>query len=237
MGYLTEKELVERYQFYTVQLEKRLIEGEDFTAMSNQIPFVIHLSDPVSFKIINGNKKYFEATGYELEEVRENWVEYVMNTIHPASVKSILSFLPAFYNKEHANRTTSFIQYARLKKQKNYSPLIVFTKPSCLPSERVLWLGLMPENFGIHKKKIEQVIKMDEFKLKHFCQFQSLTNREIEVLQLLSNGFNNPQIADKLFISRQTVETHRKNLKRKLDLKSLRDLMRYALAFDLIKTS
>lgn len=235
MGYHTEKELLERYQFYTMQLEQRLLEGEDFSAMSNQIPFIIHLSDPDTFKIINANKQYSEASGYEVEEVRKNWINYVMKTIHPASVKSILSFLPAFYDKEHTNKTTSFIQYARLNKQKDYSPLIVFTKPTSLPNERLLWVGLTPENFGVHEKKIERIIEMDEFKLKHFRQFQSLTNREIEILQLLANGCNNPQIANKLFISRQTVETHRKNLNHKLGLKSLRDLMRYAFAFNLIE--
>lgn len=99
----------------------------------------------------------------------------------------------------------------------------------------MLWLAVDPKDFGKHQKKIERIIKMDEFKLKHFKQFQSLTEREVEILKLLANGYNNPKIADKLFLSRSTVETHRKNLKRKLELKSLRDLMRYAFVFDLVE--
>lgn len=81
----------------------------------------------------------------------------------------------------------------------------------------------------------ERIVKMHQFKLKHLKRFQQLSSREIEVLTLLANGYNNPRIAKHLFISRHTVETHRKNLKRKLKLRSLRDLMRYAFAFDLLE--
>lgn len=87
---------------------------------------------------------------------------------------------------------------------------------------------------GLTSREVEQIVKMYQFKQKHAKQFNQLTEREIEVLELLANGFNNPQIAETLFLSRQTVETHRKNIKRKLNLRSLLDLMRYAFAFDLI---
>jgi DNA-binding CsgD family transcriptional regulator len=54
--------------------------------------------------------------------------------------------------------------------------------------------------------------------LSHFDQL--LSNRELEVLKYISEGYKNVQIADSLFISRNTVETHRKNMLRKLEAKS-----------------
>lgn len=62
----------------------------------------------------------------------------------------------------------------------------------------------------------------------------SLTKREKEVLALLSVGKSSIEIADELFISKQTVATHRKNIIRKLDAKSFAELLRFALEFDLI---
>lgn len=235
MAYFTERELLERYEYYAIQLENQLLQGEEFHAISDQLPIVTHLSDPQTFEIIEANKSYIQSSGYEVEEVQEDWMEYVMSTIHPASAQSILSFLPSFFKTRNPNQTISFIEYARLFGQTGYSPLLVFTKPSKLPGGTLLWLAVDPKNFEKSSKKVEQIIKMDEFKLKHFKRFQSLTNREVEILKLLANGYNNPQIAEKLFLSRSTVETHRKNLKRKLELKSLRDLMRYAFAFDLVE--
>jgi DNA-binding NarL/FixJ family response regulator len=62
-----------------------------------------------------------------------------------------------------------------------------------------------------------------------FDLYDTLTSREREVLQLAAEGHSNPEIAERLFISCRTVETHRANLLRKLDLHSQTDLIRYAL--------
>ncbi|MBN2733181.1 MAG: helix-turn-helix transcriptional regulator [Balneolaceae bacterium] len=235
MGYLTERELLERYEYYTHQIEERLLEGEDFKTVSNQLPVMAHIANPETFQVLQVNKRYMECTGYEFQQIRERWMDFLLNTVHPDSIKNILRFLPGLYEKHHSNQVITFVQYARVCRSEEYSPVITFTKPTKLPSGKVVWLEPFPEDFGKHEKKIEQVVKMDEFKLKHFGRFQSLTQREVEILKLLANGYNNPKIADKLFLSRSTVETHRKNLKRKLELKSLRDLMRYAFAFNLVE--
>jgi two-component system, NarL family, response regulator NreC len=60
--------------------------------------------------------------------------------------------------------------------------------------------------------------------------YETLTTREREVLQLAAQGYNNAEIADRLFISRRTVEIHRANLLRKLGLKTQRNqLYEYAI--------
>ena len=62
-----------------------------------------------------------------------------------------------------------------------------------------------------------------------------LTKRESQILTLLASGLNNPQIAEKLFISRYTVEQHRKNIIRKLHAKLLAHLVLYAQKAGLIE--
>ncbi|ADF50786.1 response regulator [Zunongwangia profunda] len=56
-----------------------------------------------------------------------------------------------------------------------------------------------------------------------------LTKRQIEILKLVGKGKTNQQIADALFIGKTTVETHRKNMIRKLGLHGPGELLRYAL--------
>lgn len=56
-----------------------------------------------------------------------------------------------------------------------------------------------------------------------------ITNREREVLQLIVDGHTSQEIAQKFFISPRTVETHRANLLRKLDIKNTAELVRFAL--------
>lgn len=56
-----------------------------------------------------------------------------------------------------------------------------------------------------------------------------LSSREQEILQLISKGYTSHQIADQLFIGKSTVDTHRKNMIRKLGLNGAGELLRYAV--------
>lgn len=58
---------------------------------------------------------------------------------------------------------------------------------------------------------------------------EGLSDREIEVLELIAQGLKSPEIADKLFISVHTVRTHRKNIIRKLQLEGGHELLLYAV--------
>ncbi|HUR56664.1 MAG TPA: response regulator transcription factor [Opitutaceae bacterium] len=62
----------------------------------------------------------------------------------------------------------------------------------------------------------------------------TLTQRERTVIQLAAEGHSNAEIAEKLFISPRTAETHRTNLLRKLGLQSQTDLVRFAIRKGLI---
>ena len=56
-----------------------------------------------------------------------------------------------------------------------------------------------------------------------------LTERELEILKLIAEGLSNKEIGDRLFISHRTVDTHRTNLMKKLDVHNIAGLIRFAL--------
>ncbi len=57
----------------------------------------------------------------------------------------------------------------------------------------------------------------------------SLTKRELEIIKLITEEYTGPEIADHLFITINTVETHRKNIIQKLGVKNTIGLVKYAL--------
>jgi len=59
--------------------------------------------------------------------------------------------------------------------------------------------------------------------------FNALSSREREVLQLIAEGFSSREIADRLHRSPHTIDTHRRNLMRKIGLSSVVELTRYAI--------
>lgn len=67
-------------------------------------------------------------------------------------------------------------------------------------------------------------------KEKNSSIFSILSNKEREVLQLIAEGHKSMEIADKLHISVRTVDVHRINIKRKLNIHSVAELTKVALA-------
>jgi DNA-binding NarL/FixJ family response regulator len=55
-----------------------------------------------------------------------------------------------------------------------------------------------------------------------------LTGRELEIIGLIAKGLTSRQIADKLFLSEFTINTHRRNIMRKLDFKNVAGLINFA---------
>lgn len=62
----------------------------------------------------------------------------------------------------------------------------------------------------------------------------SLTNREKEVLKLIAEEYTTQEIADELFLSKHTIESYRKNLISKLNVKNLAGLTKHAIKMDLL---
>ncbi|WP_066758261.1 response regulator transcription factor [Crocinitomix algicola] len=61
------------------------------------------------------------------------------------------------------------------------------------------------------------------------CEPIALSQREIEVITLIAEGMTNVEISDKLFLSKHTVNTHRKNIMNKLGVKNTAGIVMYAV--------
>jgi DNA-binding NarL/FixJ family response regulator len=61
------------------------------------------------------------------------------------------------------------------------------------------------------------------------AEIKALTEREVEIIRLISNGLSSNDIAEKLFISDRTVDKHRFNLMKKLNVKNATSLIKFAM--------
>ena len=95
-----------------------------------------------------------------------------------------------------------------------------------------LAIPLHPDNH--FAAKVQRLIDDNNFLRQHALKFATLTAREREVLKLLALGHSSPEIAAELHLSSQTVDTHRRNIRHKLDKPSFFELGQYARAFDLV---
>lgn len=66
------------------------------------------------------------------------------------------------------------------------------------------------------------------------CEPISLSERELEIITLIAEGLTNNQIADNLFLSAHTINTHRKNIMAKLGVKNTAGIVMYAVKTNLV---
>lgn len=81
----------------------------------------------------------------------------------------------------------------------------------------------------------EEKINVDDIDLEQLsCAPISLSRREQEVIKMIAEGYTNAQIAEKIFLSNHTVNTHRKNIMRKLGVNNTAGIVMYAVKTQLV---
>jgi DNA-binding NarL/FixJ family response regulator len=82
---------------------------------------------------------------------------------------------------------------------------------------------------SLERYRKEKKLKLDPVTIKTKFQNIPLTDREIEIIQLLIQGKTSKEISEILFISKNTVDTHRRNILEKSNLKNTPELIRLCL--------
>ncbi len=85
-----------------------------------------------------------------------------------------------------------------------------------------------------HKLYMSLNLALNEKEQSEISKSPVLTSREKDVLSLIAEGLTNPQIAEKLFISTYTVDSHRKNLLTKFNVNNTAGLIKLAARYGLV---
>ncbi|WP_344675784.1 LuxR C-terminal-related transcriptional regulator [Sphingobacterium kyonggiense] len=133
----------------------------------------------------------------------------------------------------------NFFQQVKLYGKKEYTWFYTVCKLMAFngskgSAQNLVFLSSPIQGIDNITERMHRVLELDKYIQDNYWKFNQLTKREKEVISQLANGKSNKQIADVLFLSNHTVSTHRKNIIRKLDCNSFADLMRFAIAFNLV---
>lgn len=111
---------------------------------------------------------------------------------------------------------------------------------SIIPKIKIKDMGEDGYNIAVNVKKSEfheyvsmlsHLLKNRDFCLRNIENFNSLTGREREILLYIVKGFKNNDIADYLYLSVETIKTHRKNILTKLNSPNIYNLSQYLMFF------
>lgn len=185
--------------------------------------------DPTTNRNIWASQATYDLLGYTREEIEMMGYEYFLKVMHPDDVAIIGNAISKFCTD---NRQI-FGGLVRLKpKNGDYiwflgSIVVIETKNS------VPWRFLAAAlNMSDMKDTRDQIIELtrENLRLRNQLKIKSLTRREMEVIKLIANSHSDKSIAELLFISPTTAKTHRKNIKRKLDVNKTASIVQFAVA-------
>ena len=185
------------------------------------------------------NRMSEQTLNFSTDDLKELGSDYTSKICYDADeMRKLKKLINGFYERNDESEILSFFQKVRPFGSDEYEWMFITSKlfkrdREAPPKERLL-VACPIKFMGNLSKKINRVLDENHYMKKNFKKFALLTKREKEVLMLLAQGQNNPAIADMLFISRYTVEQHRKNINSKIECKNFSELIRFAMAFDLI---
>lgn len=202
--------------------------------MENQKTKIIIVDDHQLFA--DGLKRIIEdLQNYDVIKICNNWEELRMH---------INLEIPDLIMLDIQMKDFDGVEICKILKKKHPNIKIIFI--SMLDSSEIVHLGkkigangYIPKttNAMLVKKTIENVLNgIDSFIHNNNNEKSNskkptpflITTREKEIIKLIKSGYTTSLIAEKLCISKYTVDTHRKNILKKLKLNSIKDLIGFA---------
>lgn len=192
------------------------------------VPAFIHIRDQQTGKILWCNDEWERAFGITKDEVIHHSHEVFKKIIHPDDLE-----LMRISNEYYQNGATSnFGGIIRVKYpgRPDWRWLIGISRVISLNAESIPLLTLavfMDFSEVIHTQRQVQLALRDVLSWHYKEVLNKITSREKQVIRLIAKGLNNKQIAEALYISHHTVESHRKNIRMKLRIKNNSELISY----------
>lgn len=229
-------EVIQEYLSDSISANKTQWEPEEYPLMAGQALYIVNYA----------NKKVIYQSGFEKllgYPEKEVTVDLLSSYFHPDQKDMLQRILKASLNfgisqdpKQEKN-TWMLVTFKARKKDRTYIPLLRQTSiyEKDINGHMLSSFSILSDLTGMNNaEKVEwkfKGIQIDEERFHEYI-YESyanfLTGREIDVLKHLEEGFKSHQIANKLFISKNTVDTHRRNMLEKASCANTLELLRFA---------
>lgn len=212
---------------------------EEIRKTADAYPGAVVIHNIQELKIVYMSARAIEGLQIPWEEIRNiSFEDYHKTYFNPDDAGDYFPKIQEMLKVNSPHDMVSFFQQVRTSETGEWEWYLTSMKVLTNDEEG---LPLLTISFAIPidpkdhvTKKVNRLLEDNNFLRSHYTQFSKLSKREREILKHVASGKTSGDISNELFISEMTVETHRKNIKRKLNVRSTVEIQQYARAFDLI---
>lgn len=209
-------------------------------AVADQLPGVVVIHNiQDNLKVEYMSPLGLRQIGVTLEELQQMGPEFHTRFFNPVeSAEYVPKLIHGLLERNSEHEIISFFQQVRFHEQEDWmlhlSTIKIFMRDDAGRPLLTITIAMCIDPMHHLTAKVNRILEENTFLRQHYQRFSHLGPREREVLKLVALGKSSLEIAQDMFISEKTVNTHRRNIKVKLNAHTSFELSQYARAFDLI---
>lgn len=217
------------------EFDKKL---KSFTPSAEAMPGIVIIHQLEPFKCDYMNEAGLERLGISLEELKKIGAGYHNGFLNFDDAEDFLHRIKAIIDLRSLKESFTFLQQVKLKDREDWvwhvGSTRIFFKNVQGKVTHMVTIAIPIDELKHIPNKAKRMLAEGEFLRNNIGKFLCLTSREREILQLVAIGKSSGEIAKQLYLSPETVNSHRKNIKSKLGISTTFDFTQYAQAFDLM---
>jgi len=226
----TEGELLIQNDHSTFRLKKLYQKDRNlFNQLTDYLPNPIYINHRETFNHQYFSKSFF-SYGEEIEQLYLKGASYLSQISELYLLNKAKKKATLFHAINDESAVCSYLQCVSLHKRMTH----YFTTKCLIDDESSLNITFFPKNQKSLLNFFNYILPKSKNTLLFWQRFQSLTKQEKVILKLIAEGITSKEISERLFISKYTVITHRRNIFKKLDANSLADIIKFSMVLELV---
>lgn len=199
------------------------------TEIFNHLPGIIYISDFPQLSVLWSNYEAFKILGYSSKQIKEGGSHFFIDILHPKDLGVVGGVVDFFANKKGDYFRSAYrMKHAAGHFVWFYGTSAIFKKHA--NGDPMLLIGFAMDIFSQIQTdtKLRELLQ-ENLQLRNKLTINSLTKRQKEIMVLIAKGKTSKQIGDKLNISNHTVETHRKNILKRLNFHNSAEMVKFTI--------
>jgi DNA-binding CsgD family transcriptional regulator len=200
---------------------------------------IIHeIADFSDFKTVFMSSKGLDQLGVSMSELSQMGSKYHERFFNNEDMEGFMIKLEKLLHERDASETFTFFQQVKFKDRDEWvwhiGSIRIFHQDKNGHPTHTITVSFPVDQMKHIPNKAERLLAENTFFRNNLEKFHGLGERAKEVLRLVALGRSSAEISEELNITVDTVNTHRKIIKRKLGIQTTYEFTEYAHAFDLI---
>lgn len=209
-----------------------------FAQIAEMMPAVVMVQQVDPFTTIYMNSRGLGILGITVEELKQMGPEYLERYFDFDDTEEVIEEVHKLMHQNDIDKTFTFLHQVKIREDENWvwhigSTKIFYQDEAGRPTH-IVTIAIPLDKMQYICQKADKIVYEREFIKLNEKKFNSLGKREIEVLKEVALGKSSVEISKDLFLSVETVKSHRKSIKKKLNIQSPYEYMVYANSYNLV---